>query len=67
MNATAGLDYHLHRRGPGSSHSAKPPAGASRQRGAGFQPACFFDRIFNGVPMALRAAEGDEDALDGSM
>jgi hypothetical protein len=29
-------------------------------------PAFFFDRVFNGVPMALRAAEDDEDALDGS-
>jgi hypothetical protein len=29
-------------------------------------PAFFFDRVFKGVRMALRAAKGDEDALDGS-
>jgi hypothetical protein len=30
-------------------------------------PAFFFDRVSSGVPMALRATKGDEDALDGSM
>jgi hypothetical protein len=26
-----------------------------------------FSRVFKGVPMAVRATKGDEDALDGSM
>ena len=31
-----------------------------------FVPASFFDRVFNGVRMVLRATKGHKDALGGS-